>query len=291
MQCRPDLPAGCPRCIVQAPTICCELCTPAFFENIARVSIAKTKNRPPRTTLPAKTYQMTSQDMNLHNALHEFHKEKTIEKFGRACLRDTGPGIIMADDVLFRILDCAHFTVIETTEQLAKETRWSRVSEYGDQIVEIILHHCPKPVPPAVTPLCAADVNNLAPAAQVLPKPIAVRRCGACQLAGHISKYYKPNKADVFLTYQQNPMQTVLRNNQAGYHPAGHSTKIRSQLPLQRPQALEVYQHNLSLPTTFLIHNIQSIALPQYASPISCISVPMYLMAPWVPLSFMHNDR
>ena len=68
--------------------------------------------------------------MNLRNALHEFRKEKTIEKFGCACLRDTGPGIIMADDVLFRILDCAHFNVIETPEQLAKETRWSRVSDY-----------------------------------------------------------------------------------------------------------------------------------------------------------------
>ena len=131
MQCRPDLPAGCPQCIVQAPTICCELCTPAFFENIARVSIAKTKNQPPRTTLPAKTYQTTSQDMNLHNALHKFCKEKTIEKFGRACLRDTGPGIIMADDVLFRILHCAHFNVIETTEQLAKETQGDQFQDVG----------------------------------------------------------------------------------------------------------------------------------------------------------------
>ena len=79
----------------------------------------------------AKTYQMTSQDMNLHNALHKFCKEKTIEKFGRACLRDTGLGIIMANDVLFRILHCAHFNVIETTEQLAKETQGDQFQDVG----------------------------------------------------------------------------------------------------------------------------------------------------------------
>lgn len=126
--------------------------------------------------------------MSLRNALHEFRKKQTVEKFGHACLRDTGPGIIMADDVLNRILDCAHFNVIETSEQLAKETRWSRVSEYGDQVVGIILQHCPKPTPSAVTPLRAADINNQAPAAQTTLKPIAVRRCGLCKLTGHISE-------------------------------------------------------------------------------------------------------
>jgi hypothetical protein len=147
-------------------------------------------------------YQMTSRDMSLRTALHEFCREKTIEKFGRACLRDTGLGIIMADDVLFRIVDCAHFNGIETTEQLAKETRWSRASKYGDQIVGIILHHCPKPVPPAVTPLCTADVNNLTAAGQAALRPIAIRRCGACQLTGHISEYYKLDATNAVLTCQ-----------------------------------------------------------------------------------------
>lgn len=91
------------------PTICCELCTPAHFENFARVSIEKPKNRSARSTLPEKDYVPASRDVELRAALHTFRKARTLELYGRARLRNLGPGIVMGDDVLQRIIDCAHF--------------------------------------------------------------------------------------------------------------------------------------------------------------------------------------
>lgn len=194
MACRPDLPLGCPRCMISDPTICCELCTPAHFEDFARVTMDKAKNRPSRSRLPDKDYKATSQDMKLRDALHSFRKEQTILEFGRACLRNTGPSIIMADDVLQRIVDCAHFHLIESPLQLAKETRWSRVDQHGVEVVSLIMSYCPKPVPAMV--LTTAPLRSIHPPNQtqngssvVLPvRTVATRRCGVCKQLGHISE-------------------------------------------------------------------------------------------------------
>jgi hypothetical protein len=180
--CQPDLPFGCPRCIVKMPTICCELCTPAHFEDIARVSIEKAKNRPARSTID-KNYTPTPQDEELRAALHDFRKTRTLELHGRARLRDLGPGIIMGDDVLQRIVDCSHFYLIGTTAQLAKETHWSGVDDCDEKVLSLIKLHCPKP---------ASTSGPLAPIINgIQPLPIiAPRRCGKCKELGHIGVYH-----------------------------------------------------------------------------------------------------
>jgi hypothetical protein len=163
------------------PTICCELCTPAHFKDIARVSIEKAKNRPARSTIPDKNYTPTAQDAELRAALHDFRKMRTLELHGRARLRNLGPGIIMGDDVLQRIVDCSHFYLIGTTAQLAKETHWSGVDDYGEKVLSLIKFHCPRPASAPIAPI----VNG------VLPLPvIAPRRCGKCKELGHISAYH-----------------------------------------------------------------------------------------------------
>ncbi|KAF7970094.1 hypothetical protein HWV62_25022 [Athelia sp. TMB] len=89
----------------------------------------------------------TAQDMSLRAALHSFCKRKTIEKYRKACLRNTGPAIIMSDNILDRIVDCAHAYVISTLDQLAKETYWGCVEELGEEVLQMILNMCPKPTP------------------------------------------------------------------------------------------------------------------------------------------------
>ena len=103
-------PSGCTQCIIQQPTICCELCLPSYFETVAHVSLEKSKNRPPCSTLPEKNYKTNPCDIELWNALHDFHKTHTLEHFGCAHLCNTGPGVIMANDVLQHIVDCAHIS-------------------------------------------------------------------------------------------------------------------------------------------------------------------------------------
>jgi hypothetical protein len=163
------------------PSICCELCTPAHFKDIARVSIEKAKNRPARSTIPDKNYTPAPRDAELRAALHDFRKTRTLELHGRARLRNLGPGIIMGDDVLQRIIDCSHFYLIGTTAQLAKETHWSGVDDYGEKVLSLINLHCPKPASALLAPI----INGVQP----LPV-IAPRRCGKCKEIGHISVYH-----------------------------------------------------------------------------------------------------
>ena len=182
LQCRSDLSSGCTRCIIQQPTICCELCSPSYFETVAHVSLEKSKNQPPRSTLPEENYKTNPCDMELRNALHNFCKTHTLECFGHAYLHNTGPDVIMVNDVLQRIVNCAHFYLIETAAQLAKETHWNSSEEFADVILDLINLHHPKLI--AEPPL--ASVTN-----GPLPTPIPLIKphwCKACKQEGHISE-------------------------------------------------------------------------------------------------------
>jgi hypothetical protein len=119
--------------------------------------------------------------------LHAFRKARTIELRGRAHFRSLGAGYIMPDDVLRRIVDCARFHHIRTSEELLKETRWHRVSEDGEHVLALILQHRPPPPPPpptaATTPLRPIDSNTSSPSTPSTP---SMRRCGKCGQFGHI---------------------------------------------------------------------------------------------------------
>lgn len=119
--------------------------------------------------------------MSLRAALHSFCKRKTIEKYRKACLRNTGPAIIMSDNILDRIVDCAHAYVISTLDQLAKETYWGCVEELGEEVLQMILNMCPKPTP-HINPLGPIQTGN-----QPALKPITIHHCRACGETGHIS--------------------------------------------------------------------------------------------------------
>jgi hypothetical protein len=128
--------------------------------------------------------------MALRDDLHLLRKDLTIEVLGRASFRNHGAGAIMSDEVLCRIVDCAHFNKIQTTADLARETHWHRATEDGAKILTLILQHHPVPPPPAVpdTPLRATTSNiPSTPATLSTPKN---RKCGKCGLFGHIGLCY-----------------------------------------------------------------------------------------------------
>jgi hypothetical protein len=56
--------------------------------------------------------------MELRNALNEFREKETIKKFGLSRLKNSGPGLIMPDAVLKRIVDCAHMQKIGNKDDL-----------------------------------------------------------------------------------------------------------------------------------------------------------------------------
>ncbi|KAJ7231791.1 P-loop containing nucleoside triphosphate hydrolase protein [Mycena rebaudengoi] len=181
--CRTDLPDGCPRCVSKTPPIYCELCTPSHFESFAIVDLPKPAPVPSRSRL--KAYKAEGDDMTLRDALHGFRLAATIAKFGHAVLKNNGPGMVLSNEVLQRIVDCAHQYKIQSTEQLMKETRWAGTGEFGAEVLELINIHRPipkAPDPPAAAPLVARDDNILATPSL---KPFQGRKCSKCGVAGH----------------------------------------------------------------------------------------------------------
>jgi ATP-dependent DNA helicase RecQ len=128
--------------------------------------------------------------MDLRNALHEFRKTQCIQKFGKATFSDLGSGIIMPQRVLQRIVDCAHAGKIKTHGDLIKETRWSGVEEYGEEVLRLVMLHSPSTFIPAdpspQTPLRPHnDFVHATPASRMPAK----RQCKACGSFAHIGEY------------------------------------------------------------------------------------------------------
>ncbi|KAJ6467054.1 P-loop containing nucleoside triphosphate hydrolase protein [Mycena vitilis] len=97
LECRPDLPEGCPRCKVTKSEVCCELCTPADFADFARVDIPKAKQQPSRSR--TADYEANASDMGLRQALHLFRKKRTDEVLGPFTFRKHGAGAFMSNEL------------------------------------------------------------------------------------------------------------------------------------------------------------------------------------------------
>jgi ATP-dependent DNA helicase RecQ len=138
-----------------------------------------------------KDYTAGASDMNLRDALHNFRREVVQTKFGLACLKDMGPGVFMANEVLQRVVDCAHEYKIETKDDLAKETQWTGVHNHAADVIALIKTHRPKPLPTPLltsTPLCP-HLSGLNQIAQVMPLSKSTpksRKCSKCGSLSHI---------------------------------------------------------------------------------------------------------
>ncbi|KAJ7800013.1 hypothetical protein B0H13DRAFT_2390679 [Mycena leptocephala] len=189
LQCRDDLPDGCPRCAAKLPPVCCELCTPAHFVSFAIVDLPKPAPIPSKSR--NKPYKAEARDMQLRDALHEFRRAATVMKFSRAVLKNSGPGVVMSNEVLQRIVDCAHWHKIDSTEQLERETRWAGVPDFGAKVVALINEHCPKPAVPAEpdsTPFAVRDDNGINISAP--GKLVKSRKCSKCNAPDHIGNVH-----------------------------------------------------------------------------------------------------
>ncbi|KIK91052.1 hypothetical protein PAXRUDRAFT_13993 [Paxillus rubicundulus Ve08.2h10] len=76
-------------------------------------------------------------DYNLHEALQDWHENKTAAIFGWAALNDLGPSLLMTNVLLDRIIDCAHHHKIHTIQELWKETSWTDSEKYGEVLTII----------------------------------------------------------------------------------------------------------------------------------------------------------
>ncbi|KAJ3555330.1 hypothetical protein NM688_g2638 [Phlebia brevispora] len=184
-ECQPD---GCSRCSPTNSPICCELCWNAQSTHTHQNPF---RMLPTLDALPAqepagthtsnikKDYAFEPADIQLQDALHEFRNAKTIKLFGLPHLVEMGPTLVMGDDTLQRIIDCARVHKIDTTDALKRETKWARTLEFGAEILAIIHRYYPIPEPSQ-------------------PAAAGSRKCSKCSSTTHISsnslcpKYIKP---------------------------------------------------------------------------------------------------
>ncbi|KAJ6570683.1 P-loop containing nucleoside triphosphate hydrolase protein [Mycena sp. CBHHK59/15] len=235
-ECRADLPDGCLRCVSKTPLICCELCTPAHFESFAIVDLPKVPPIPSKSRI--RPYKAEASDMDLRDALHQFRRTATETKFSRAVLKNSGPGLVMSNEVLQRIVDCAHVYKIQSIEQLARETRWAGATEFGFEVVALINEHRPVPTPPILltsTPLSVRDENT--------PSTNS-RKCSKCKATGHIASNrkcpYHPLHAQ-HQRYSGSPIHTAVRSEDQNTDPVIATPSAIPAIP--RPLPHPLYQN------------------------------------------------
>ncbi|KAI0037860.1 hypothetical protein FA95DRAFT_1354181 [Auriscalpium vulgare] len=100
-------------------------------------------------------YEPSRSDMALRKALHAFRRARTVALFDAAILRSYGPGIIMPNAILERIVDAAHVHQIMDVDDLIEVTHWDRAADRGADIIEIINTHVPLPPATPSEPLQA----------------------------------------------------------------------------------------------------------------------------------------
>lgn len=185
-QCNPALSAGCSRCHPPPSRLCCDLHNPSSFDNFI-VPIQKVARAPVHSRL--NEYKMTPMDMKLYNVLEDWREEKTITVYGWAHFQNLGPTLIMPTDVLTRIVDCAHYFKISLKVDLARETKWDEVENWGTEVIDLILKILPLPAPlppsPAPTTLWMLPIQ----VSSAAPVPLAASRklvtCSRCGNTGH----------------------------------------------------------------------------------------------------------
>ncbi|KAG2031175.1 hypothetical protein BDR03DRAFT_936445 [Suillus americanus] len=147
--------------------ICCDIHTPAYFVLFIS-TIPKQQKQPSCSRLV--NFSMALLDLKLTDALDDWQEETTMKLYGHAHLHDLGPGLIMPNSILDRIVKCTHFSKIRSTADLVKETRWSGANKYRDEIIALIHQVCPLPMPLTSAPLQPRTILSNANASTSVPR-------------------------------------------------------------------------------------------------------------------------
>ncbi|KAI0635614.1 P-loop containing nucleoside triphosphate hydrolase protein [Trametes polyzona] len=138
----PDMQVCCGRCFVPPPSSppCCSLCTPDYdlLAILPNPAASPIKPSIPRASKVSTKHDMSADDLTLQRALNTFRRDKTTAKYGPQHLRNLGPALIMSNDVLKRIADCARARKLTCVEDLLRETKWNKASEFGEEVLRVV---------------------------------------------------------------------------------------------------------------------------------------------------------
>ncbi|KAF8985861.1 hypothetical protein BDQ17DRAFT_1172431, partial [Cyathus striatus] len=90
---------------------------------------------------------MSSQHLELRQALWNWREEAATIKFGSEMVRTFGPYLLMPDETIERIIACGQVFKVKSASHLTKETSWLKewVVEFGTDILAIVHAYFPLP--------------------------------------------------------------------------------------------------------------------------------------------------
>jgi hypothetical protein len=150
---------------------------------------------------------MTTEDSKLRDALEDWRENRTARRYGKAHFRDLGPLLAMPNEVLDRIIICAHHRKISSIADLRTETRWDDIDHdgWGLEVVALIQTWCP-PHPPLMTTTPMRQPSAMRPLSSnsnigtnselplfTTPASRAKPKCSACGLVGHNGEFLDCN--------------------------------------------------------------------------------------------------
>ena len=183
---------GCERCRPVLAMLCCDIHEPTLSTSYMS-TVIKTPCQSCRSWLPTLK-DIGEQDAPLCLDLELWQRDQAKKEYGPGHACNLGPGLVMGVSTRDRIVDCARYVKIKTTEHLERETKWTRVMEYGPEIINIIQKHYPLKFPPTIIEhrMPLSDPNDQLTShvnSSILQPTKHQVTCSACHKQGHIRMY------------------------------------------------------------------------------------------------------
>ena len=253
---------------------------------------------------------MSQPDHNLKAALIQWRHETALQRLGPAVVRSYGAKVFISDQIIERLVVCAHAFKLAGVDSIVRETGWRKdqAEEHGATILEVIYAHIPLPVPPPIAPTGSA--NSAPHTAQVKHDagPTTCKRrlatCSKCHQEGHISTYYLSllvRHACLFVkgSNRSCPARVASRAYNSGIHTTvanenlmPHSTEdsMGSSLPPNRSYYRHV-PYTRTEPTTQVLNNVQGPSPILASTSRSNHYVQNLPVHPTNPIFYQHSKR
>jgi hypothetical protein len=149
-------------------------------------AISCPKATPPQ--LQIKKYKVAHNHCSLRKELHDFHVQSTVQKFSHPVFVMMGHALVMSDETLQHIVNCADNGKIHTIDDLSRKTHWIWACKFFPSILQLIHKHFPVRPAPLTTraPLRIHRQDPLGPSGSSTKKPKRKHSCRKCGQDGHI---------------------------------------------------------------------------------------------------------
>lgn len=133
-------------------------------------------------------------DNSLKTALFDWRHHHAVVKFGNLVVRRLGAKLLISDEIIERLVTCAHSEIrLSTVEHLITETKWRKdwAEEFGESLLKVIHSHFPQlkalaiATPTSDTGTAQPDVIQSADQNNGKRK----YRCSKCKGEGHIGVF------------------------------------------------------------------------------------------------------